>query len=107
MDRARRDEASRTIAAVPHPPATDRFPTLAFIDRARGDARPGFADAPDALRLERCARALTAQYWSDSVWTTGLVSAAAFDRVCEALEREAMAATEHATRAKDVRSAAA
>lgn len=47
-----------------------------------------FADAPDAIGLDRRARQLVADYWSDRVWLTGPLSDVAFTTVCEALERE-------------------
>ena len=64
------------------------YPTLAFIDRALGDAGPRFADLAIAPVLERRARDLAEEYWSDTVWLTGAVSEAAFDSVWHALELE-------------------
>jgi hypothetical protein len=64
------------------------YPTLCLLDCARGADHRRFTDDPDALALERRARQLVADYWSDSVWLTGLVSEVSFTTVCEALERE-------------------
>jgi hypothetical protein len=63
-------------------------PTLELIDRALNGARPKFADAVNAVQLERRACELTDQYWSESVWFTGHVPSASFHLVCEALECE-------------------
>jgi hypothetical protein len=65
---------ARRAAAAP------RYPTLAAVDRALGAAGPG-----------------TDQHWSESAWLTGRVPAAAFARVCAALESERVAAAEGAT----------
>jgi hypothetical protein len=75
--------------------APPRYPTLAAIDRARAGARPGFAAAANAADLERRARELTDRYWSDWDLLTGRIPAAAFERVCAALE-SARVAAEHA-----------
>ena len=63
-----------------------QYPTLTLIDRARGDATPTFAQDADAWRLERRARELVEEFWSDTIWVTGTVSAAAFRLVCAELE---------------------
>jgi hypothetical protein len=76
--------------------ASSQYPTLAAIDRAREGARPRFAAAANAAELERRARDLTNQYWSESAWLTGHVPATAFERVCAALESARIAATETA-----------
>ena len=65
---------------------TPQYPMLTLIDRARGDARPTFAQDPDARRLERRARELVEEFWSDTIWVTGIVSAAALRLVCAELE---------------------
>jgi hypothetical protein len=64
------------------------FPILAFIDQSLNSGHSQFADTPYAPQLEQYARVLTEQYWSDSVWTTGLISEAALCHICDALERE-------------------
>jgi hypothetical protein len=64
---------------------------LAAIDRALDGARPRFASAANAAHLESRARELTEQYWGESAWLTGHVPAAAFERVCAALESERIA----------------
>lgn len=64
------------------------FPTLAVIDEARGAGVAPFGSDPHAARLERRARELVAEYWSDSVWFTGLVPGTSFATVCAALEQE-------------------
>lgn len=56
------------------------YPTLAFIERALGAAGVLTAD-PSAALLETRARRLTTEYWSDRVWTTGVVPEASFRRV--------------------------
>jgi len=63
------------------------FPTLAMLDRARGNEARPFAEAPNAAHLEDRARELIALYWSDTAWLTGIVPYAVFSRVCEELER--------------------
>ena len=69
---------------------TAQYPLLTLIDRARGDGTAAFASHPDAWRLERRARALVEEYWSDTFWITGIVSAGAFRRVCDELEAAMM-----------------
>ena len=64
------------------------YPTLALIDRARGAAHPCLAEHPHAAQLEQRARHLADEYWSETVWLTGRVPAAAFDAVCTRLEQE-------------------
>lgn len=64
------------------------YPTLAFIDQALGAHGPGFSNDPDAAHLERRARQLSDEYWSETVWLTGLVPAAAMEAVRAALERD-------------------
>ena len=71
----------------------DQFPTLALIDRARGDGERRFADQPNAAYLEHLARAVADAYWSESVWLTGIVPAAGFQAVCIALDAACLAAT--------------
>jgi hypothetical protein len=71
---------------VPGPPGespapTGPFPTLAFIERAIGGAGPALTASPHAPALESRARDLASEYWGDTVWTTGTVSATAFHRV--------------------------
>lgn len=61
------------------------YPTLAVIERGLGVAPGSLTAAPDAERLEDLARVLTAEAWSDAVWTTGVVPAAAFRRVVATL----------------------
>lgn len=65
-----------------------RYPTLELIDRALSSYRRGFADSPDAARLELRARQLVDEYWSETVWLTGRIPEAAFRAVCSTLERE-------------------
>jgi hypothetical protein len=77
--------------------ASPSYPTLEYFDRALDGTRPRFAEAANAARLERRARELTEQHWSESAWLTGHVPAAAFGRVCAALESERMAPAETAT----------
>jgi hypothetical protein len=79
-------------------PATTRstkphsYPTLQFIDRARGELQPAFAGDPHADMLEGLARQLTADYWSEFALLTGEIPAAAFHHVCNELERQRLAA---------------
>lgn len=63
-------------------------PTLAMLDRTRGEIERRFAEQPNAPHLERVARALADEYWSETAWLTGVVPDAAFRTVCAALERE-------------------
>jgi hypothetical protein len=68
------------------------YPTLAFIERALGHAGRVLTTAPNAAALELRARALVADHWSDSVWTTGVVPEAAFRRVLAELAPDALLA---------------
>ena len=68
--------------------STHRYPTLALIDRALAGARPPFAEAAGAWRLEELARALTGEFWGEAAWLTGRVPEAAFRLVCDALEAD-------------------
>ena len=68
------------------------YPTLAFIERALGDAGPVLTTAPNASALESRARALVSELWSDSVWTTGIVPEAAFRRVLAELAPDVLLA---------------
>jgi hypothetical protein len=54
---------------------------LAFIQRALAAPAGVLSGSPDADRLELRARELAAEYWSDLVWTTGVVPEPAFRRV--------------------------
>jgi hypothetical protein len=94
MDNHRFDEFSRMSSAASHPIARGRFPILEFIDQSLSDGQSAFAASANAAQLEQSAQVLTVRYWSDSVWITGLVSAAAFRSVCDALERERSRPTE-------------
>src|SRR5215207_9937677 len=74
----------------PEPPGAtsalgEPYPTLAFIERAIGGAGSVLTGSPHAPALEARARELTRECWSDSVWTTGAVSEAAFRRVLSEL----------------------
>jgi hypothetical protein len=61
------------------------LPTLSFIERAL--ASPGALTArPDGASLEVRARVLTAAYWSDLGWITGIVPEPAFRRVLDELD---------------------
>jgi hypothetical protein len=64
------------------------YPTLALIDGARGAEHPRLTEHPHAAQLEQRARQLADAYWSETVWLTGHVSAAAFRAVCEGLAQE-------------------
>jgi len=68
-------------APAPTPPLGQPYPTLTFIERTLGTAAGTLTTAADAGRLEARARELTTEYWSDAVWTTGMVPDAAFRRV--------------------------
>jgi hypothetical protein len=63
----------------------DRFPTLDLIDSLR-PRRGKLTASPNAATLEREARRLVSEYWSDNVWLTGRVSAASLDAVAGRLE---------------------
>lgn len=63
------------------------FPTLALLDQALGNPLRPFSESVDAAALEVHARKLAADFWSDTVWVTGIVSAAALHRVQEELDR--------------------
>ena len=78
-DGIRPDPSPARIGASPvH---REPFPTLAFIERAIGGAGPALTRSPLAPALESRARALAREYWGETVWTTGRVSATAFRRV--------------------------
>jgi hypothetical protein len=82
-----------TWADLGHGPAgTEAYPTLAFIEGALGQGTRVLTTAPDAPALEVRARALAAEYWSEAVWTTGVVPAAAFRRVLAELAPQVLAA---------------
>lgn len=57
------------------------YPTLAFIERALGGSPGPLTFAANAAALEVRARELVAEYWSDTVWTTGIVPQRALERV--------------------------
>jgi hypothetical protein len=61
------------------------YATLALIERALGGSPGALTSAPNAAELEVRARELTAEYWSDTAWTTGIVSGPAFERVVAGL----------------------
>ena len=82
---APRQDAATDIRIVMLPTT---YSTLAAIDAARGNAGLPFAADADAPYLELRARALADEYWSETVWLTGRVSAARFAAVVDALERE-------------------
>lgn len=63
------------------------YPTLGLLDQALDNPLRPFSESPDAAALEVHARELAADFWSDTVWVTGIVSAAALHRVREELER--------------------
>jgi hypothetical protein len=63
------------------------YPTLTLIDRALNDPARAFSDAPNAPLLEHRARELTAEYWGETVWLTGVVAEPAFRRVVDELEQ--------------------
>ena len=64
------------------------YPTLALLDGPRSPERPRFSEHPQAAQLEQRARLLADAYWSESVWLTGRIPAAAFQAVCSVLEQE-------------------
>jgi hypothetical protein len=69
---------------------TELYPTLAFIERALGQGARILTASHGAAALEDRARALAATYWSDAVWTTGVVPAAAFRRILAELAPEVL-----------------
>ena len=82
---------TRAIDAFGGKQRSPQYPTLALIERALDDGAGAFTGSPHAARLERRARELAGEFWGDSVWLTGLVSEAAFNRVRDALEWERIA----------------
>jgi len=78
----------RPTLAAPVEGATSPFPILAMIDLAKGTDRPAFATDPNAALLERHARDVIDQSWSDLFWFTGLVDQARFSSLCDRLEQE-------------------
>lgn len=81
-----RPPATPAVRILTTPAPGEPYPTLRAIDAARGDVPPLAAD-PNAAELEPRARALTAEYWSEHVWMTGIVPHRAFEQVAAALER--------------------
>lgn len=71
-----------------------RYPTLEMIDRALSTYHRGFANSPDAARLEHRARQLVDEYWSETVWLTGRIPEAAVRAVCSTLEQERRSETD-------------
>ncbi len=69
-------------AAVSTVPA---YPTLTFIEGGLGVSHGSLTASPDAARLEALARDLTAEYWGEAAWTTGIVPEASFRRILEEL----------------------
>ncbi len=65
----------------------ESYPTLMLIDRSLGDPPHPFSTALDRKALERHARELVSDYWSDTAWLTGMVSPSALHRVRDDLER--------------------
>ena len=64
------------------------YPTLDVIDGLRPGNRT-LAQSPNGVALEREARRLVSEYWSDNAWITGQVSATALATVAERLDRMA------------------
>lgn len=64
------------------------YPTLSLIDRAGGFPRTRLTADPNAPRLERRARELLAECWTDTAWLTGMVSEVALCIAREILECE-------------------
>jgi hypothetical protein len=60
--------------------------TLNLIDSLR-PTQSKLSTLPNAATLEREARRLVSEYWSDNVWLTGHVPAASLDAVIDRLER--------------------
>ncbi|MBA2277068.1 MAG: hypothetical protein H0W06_04830 [Chloroflexia bacterium] len=75
------------VASVDAVTESPRRPTLEFIDRGLPASATPFRGAANADLLELHARALVAAYWSETTWLTGLVSATAFQRVVDELDR--------------------
>ncbi len=65
----------------------EHYPTLALIDRVLGNCSRPFSATVDGQVLESCARDLVADYWSDTVWSTGMASETVLHWVRDALER--------------------
>lgn len=70
------------------PLESSRYPTLDAIDIARGPGHEPFSASLNAQDLERHARELTDQHWSELAWLTGRIDRDRFDVVCAVLERE-------------------
>jgi hypothetical protein len=66
----------------------NQYPTLTLIDSLRSEA-PHLVDSPNAAAMERAARRLVAEHWSDNVWLTGRVAAGSFHAVVSRLEHMA------------------
>jgi hypothetical protein len=70
-----------------------RFPTLSFIEQAQPASSGALTSCANAAALEGLARDLVDRYWSDTVWTTGIVPQAEFDRVVAELTANAQVVT--------------
>jgi len=64
------------------------YPLLDAIDRLRGAEHRPFAGSADAAALERRARHIVDQSWSERVWLTGRIDQARFDALCTSLEQQ-------------------
>lgn len=64
------------------------YPTLRSLDRACGDDPRAYASDPNAIILERLARVLTREFWSETAWLTGMVTPSQLAAVCERLDTE-------------------
>jgi hypothetical protein len=82
-----RRPAAPSVRIFTAPAPGEPYPTLRAIDAARGDVPP-LATDPNAAALEPRARELTAEYWSEHAWLTGLVPHRAFELVAAALEKK-------------------
>jgi hypothetical protein len=80
----------RSPSGIAPEPSTldDAYPLLGALDRAAGPGAAPLARDRCAARLERTARALTDQRWSEHVWLTGLVDQERLDAVRSALDRK-------------------
>jgi hypothetical protein len=62
------------------------FPTLDLIDRALNYRARPFSQATNADMLERRAREVASEYWSEFAWLTGALGEPAFDRIVAELD---------------------
>jgi hypothetical protein len=65
-----------------------RYPLLEAIDHVRNDPDYAFATDPMADELERTARAIADETWSEQVWLTGCIDQGRLNALCASLDKQ-------------------